>query len=141
MKRRQKLIWLLGLSCKKAIRFLLCTDGVWGVINDQQIKDILQKNASITDATVDLMDCAEFASDENGDNMSAIGLQWGERTAGQVAVSTQLMPLGATTTIMNPVTQQNVDGTDPLELSDDDIEKTIAAIQNALNKTQQKPKI
>jgi len=51
------------------------------------------------------------------------------------------MPLGETTTIMNPVTHQNIDGSDPLELSDDDIENTIAAIQNALNKTQQKPKI
>jgi PPM family protein phosphatase len=118
----------------------LCTDGVWGVISDQQIKDILQKNTNITDATVDLMNCAEFASDENGDNMSAIGLQWGDRLTGPLAVSTQLMPLGATTTIMNPVTRQNPEGADPLELSDDDIENTIAAIQNALNKTQQKPK-
>jgi PPM family protein phosphatase len=120
---------------------LLCTDGVWGVINDQQIKEIVQRNENITDATIDLMDSAEFASDEKGDNMSTIGLQWGDRLTGQVAVSTQLMPLGETTTIMNPVTHQNPDGIDPLDLSDDDIENTIAAIQNALNKTQQKPKI
>jgi serine/threonine protein phosphatase PrpC len=120
---------------------LLCTDGVWGVISDQQIKEIIQRNSNITEATIDLMDSAEFASDEKGDNMSAIGLQWGERLTGQVAVSTQLMPLGETTTIMNPVTHQNMEGVDPLELSDDDIENTINAIQNALNKTQQKPKI
>jgi serine/threonine protein phosphatase PrpC len=120
---------------------ILCTDGVWGVINDQQIKEIIQRNSNITEATIDLMDSAEFASDEKGDNMSAIGLQWGERIAGQVAVSTVLMPLGETTTIMNPVTHQNMEGVDPHELSDDDIEATINAIQNALNKTQQKPKI
>lgn len=120
---------------------LLCTDGVWGVISDQQIKEIIQRNTNVTEATIDLMDSAEFASDERGDNMSAIGLQWGERLAGQVAVSTQLMPLGETTTIMNPVTHQNLEGADPTELSDDDIENTINAIQNALNKTQQKPKI
>jgi PPM family protein phosphatase len=120
---------------------LLCTDGVWGVISDQQIKEIIQRNTNVTEATIDLMDSAEFASDEKGDNMSAIGLQWGERLAGQVAVSTQLMPLGETTTIMNPVTHQNMEGADPTELSDDDIENTINAIQNALNKTQQKPKI
>ena len=51
------------------------------------------------------------------------------------------MPLGETTTIMNPVTHQVIDGANPLELSDDDIENTILAIQNALNKTHQKPKI
>ena len=120
---------------------LLCTDGVWGVISDQQIKEIIQRNADITAATTDLMDSADFASDEKGDNMSAIGLQWGDRLTGQASVSTQLMPLGETTTIMNPVTQQNTDGANPLELSDDDIENTILAIQSALNKTHQKPKI
>jgi hypothetical protein len=120
---------------------ILCTDGVWGVISDQQIKEIIQQNANITEATTQLMDSAEFASDERGDNMSVIGLQWGDRLTGQAMVSTQLMPLGETTTIMNPVTHQNIDGSDPLELSDDDIENTIAAIQIALNKTQQKPKI
>ncbi len=120
---------------------LLCTDGVWGVIDDQQIKEIIQRNTDITAVTTDLMDSADFASDERGDNMSAIGLQWGDRLTGQVAVSTQLMPLGETTTIMNPVTHQVIDGSNPMELSDDDIENTILAIQSALNKTQQKPKI
>ena len=120
---------------------LLCTDGVWGVISDQQIKEIIQQNKTIVDATTELMDSAEFASDERGDNMSAIGLQWGDKLSSHSAVSTQLMPLGETTTIMNPVTHQNMDGSDPPELSDDEIENTIAAIQNALNKTQQKPKI
>jgi serine/threonine protein phosphatase PrpC len=120
---------------------LLCTDGVWGVLSDQQIKEIIQQNVTIVDATTQLMDSAEFASDEKGDNMSAIGLQWGDRSMSQSTVSTQLMPLGETTTIINPVTYQNIEGSDPLELSDDDIEKTIAAIQIALNKTQQKPKI
>lgn len=120
---------------------LLCTDGVWGVIDDQQIKEIIQRNNDITAVTTDLMESADFASDERGDNMSAIGLQWGDRLTGQVAVSTQLMPLGETTTIMNPVTQQVIDGSNPMELSDDDIENTILAIQSALNKTQQKPKI
>jgi serine/threonine protein phosphatase PrpC len=120
---------------------LLCTDGVWGVLDDQQIKEILHRSGDITAVTSDLMESAEFACDERGDNMSAIGLRWGDKLTGQVAVSTQLMPLGETTTIMNPVTQQNIDGSDPLELSDDEIENTILAIQNALNKTQQKPKI
>lgn len=120
---------------------LLCTDGVWGVIEDQQIKEIIHRNADITAVITDLMDSADFANEEKGDNMSAIGLQWGDKLTGQVAVSTQLMPLGETTTIMNPVTHQVTDGNNPMELSDDDIENTILAIQNALNKTQQKPKI
>lgn len=120
---------------------LLCTDGVWGVLSDLQIREIIQHNIVIADATTKLMDSAEFASDERGDNMSAIGLQWGDRQQGSDAVSTQLMPLGETTTIMNAVQQQSNDEMNLLDLSDDDIENTIAEIQNALNRTQQKPKI
>jgi hypothetical protein len=114
---------------------------VWGVLTDLQIKEYLINNEDITDAVTSIMNAADFASNEKGDNMSAIGLQWGDKLTGQVAVSTLLMPLGQTTTIINPVTQSNIDDIDPTDLSDDDIEKTIAEIQSALNKTQQKPKV
>lgn len=120
---------------------LLCTDGVWGVLTDQQIKEIIQANIVIADATNKLMDSAEFASDEHGDNMSAIGLQWGDRQQSSATVSTQLMPLGETTTIMNTVLRDSKEHLNRNDLSDDDIENTIAEIQDVLNKTQQKPKI
>jgi serine/threonine protein phosphatase PrpC len=117
---------------------LLCTDGVWGFITDQQIKEILHQKNDIAETTIKLLDSAEFAADERGDNMSAIGVQWGDRQFSQDAVSTQLMPLGETTTIINVVTHQTTEGETPAGLSDDDIENTIAEIQAALNKTQQK---
>ena len=117
---------------------LLCTDGVWGVLSDQQIKEILHENNDIALATNNLMETAEFAADDKGDNMSAIGVQWGDRQYSHDAVSTQLMPLGKTTTIINTVTHQPLGGEDPKDLSDDDIESTIAEIQAALIKTQQK---
>jgi PPM family protein phosphatase len=119
---------------------MLCTDGIWGFIDDQYIKDIMLQTPDITNAVNKLLDSAEFACEERGDNMSAIGLQWGERLTGQAMVSTQLMPLGLTTTIMNPVTRQDIENADPNDLSDDDIENTIAEIQAALIRTQQKPK-
>ena len=117
---------------------MLCTDGVWGFVTDQQIKDTLQQNNDIAEATIKLLDSAEFACDDKGDNMSAIGVQWGDRQSSQDAVSTQLMPLGETTTIINVVTHQITEGDEPTGLSDDDIESTIAEIQAALIKTQQK---
>lgn len=119
---------------------LLCTDGVWGFIDDQQIKQTIQDNMTIAGATTELLDKAEFASDERGDNMSVIGLQWGDRSPGIATVSTLMMPLGQTTTIMNPVSHLNADGSE-IEMSDDEIENTIAAIQNALNKSHQKTRI
>ncbi|OIQ96908.1 serine/threonine phosphatase stp [mine drainage metagenome] len=111
---------------------LLCTDGVWGAVADNEIKHILN-NPSIADGITTLLDHAETASQQQGDNMSAIGLQWGDKLSSHLAVSTVTMALGATTTIMNPVTQPN--GEQNIDFSDDDIERTIAEIQLALSKT------
>lgn len=116
---------------------LLCTDGLWGCLSDTKIKEILHNNFDVTEGTKVLMDAAEEAADEHGDNLSAIALQWGDKLLSHDAVSTQLMPLGETTTIINPVTHQLPDENDPQDLSDDDIENTIAEIQKALMKTKQ----
>ena len=114
---------------------LLCTDGLWGAVSDQQIKQILC-GPSISDNVTQLLDLAESAGKENGDNMSAIGLQWGDRLHSELAVSTVTLPMGFSTTIMNPITRSDYDGEPSAdELSDDDIEKTIAEIQLALQKT------
>ena len=114
---------------------LLCTDGVWGAVADEQIKRILN-SPSITDGVTTLLDQAEKASQEQGDNMSAIGLQWGDKLSSNLAVSTISMALGATTTIMNQTTypsqQDNISDGD---FTDDEIENTIAEIQRALLKS------
>ncbi|MDP1596436.1 MAG: protein phosphatase 2C domain-containing protein [Methylotenera sp.] len=117
---------------------LLCTDGVWGAVADDLIKQILG-GASISDNVTRLLNQAALVSQEQGDNMSAIGLQWGDKLNSQLAVSTITMPMGSTTTIMNPITRPNDEspagGPAKHELTDDEIEKTIAEIQNALRKT------
>lgn len=117
---------------------LLCTDGLWGALTDTEIKNVLNKNVDVSEATKTLLDAAESAADKHGDNLSAIAVQWGDKQLSHDAVSTQLMPLGETTTIINAVMHQSVDGIDPQDLSDDDIENTIAEIQAALMKTKQK---
>ncbi len=117
---------------------LLCTDGVWGAVTDEQVKRILN-SPSITDGVTTLLDVAEDTSQEQGDNMSAIGLQWGDKQSNGLAVSTVSMAMGLTTTIMNPTTypnqQSGQDATMDGDFTDDEIENTIAEIQRALLKT------
>ena len=115
---------------------LLCTDGIWNVIDDKAIRVILM-SGMINETVNHMLETAEKNSDHTGDNMSAIGLQWGDRSHDPAAVSTMTMPLDQTTTIMNPTTHpvRTSDNADVEDLTDDDIEKTIAEIQNALNKT------
>ena len=120
---------------------LLCTDGVWGAIADEQMKRLLNR-PSITDGITALLNEAESVSQEQGDNMSAIGLQWGDKQSSSLAVSTITMALGTTTTIMNPITgpdhPNQPDGTAVIDFTDDEIESTIEEIQQALRKTKRK---
>ena len=114
---------------------LLCTDGLWGVVPDHDIKHLLN-NVSITDGITALLDQAESVSQKQGDNMSAIGLQWGDKLSSHTAVSTLSMPMGSTTTIMNPVTKSDPEcNAENADFTDDEIEKTIAEIQMALSKS------
>jgi len=128
---------------------LVCTDGVWGPLPDDQIKQILS-GTIISHNIAKLLDEAEIASNVDGDNMTAIGLQWGDKQSSHLAVSTMGMPLGETTTIMN-IPQDDAheeqvcdeesnlasksDGLLSNDITDDEIEKTIAEIHQALIKT------
>lgn len=129
---------------------LLCTDGVWSAMSDEQIKHTLNGNI-ISHNISKLLDLAETASQEQGDNMSAIGLQWGDKQRSSLTVSTGSMPLGATTTIMNITTEDTVESIDAdfqlleqtpypdgllnNDITDEEIEATIAQIQDALLKS------
>jgi len=115
---------------------MLCTDGIWNVIDDKTIRMILT-SGPINETVNHMLETAEKNSDHTGDNMSAIGVQWGDRAHNPAAVSTMTMPLDQTTTIVNPTTHPSrpPESADVEDLTDDDIEKTIAEIQNALNKS------
>ena len=134
----------IDLTHKKNLRngdtLLLCTDGLWSTFSDEEMSDILRAGP-VSKSVPKLLDMAESLSETRGDNMSAIGLQWGERHEdGQLAISTVTMPLGTTTTIMNPIVHQPAVHHDNAQaipdLTDDEIEQAIAEIQAAIRKTQ-----
>jgi PPM family protein phosphatase len=105
---------------------LLCSDGVWNkVANITMAQHMLAAN--IQDGVTRLLDDSDAASITVGDNMSAIAMQWGERVTAPLAVSTLDLPTEITTTIMN---RENAP-----DLTDDEIEKAIAEIQEALGRS------
>lgn len=112
---------------------LLCSDGVWNSVpGHQQAQHLLA--ADVNQAVARLLDDAEEASRTEGDNMSAIALQWGERQKTPLTISTLDLPVNVTTTMMGAVAAPE---SRALDLTDADIERAIAEIHEALGKTSQ----
>lgn len=109
---------------------LLCTDGIWGMINVQELSALLHAY-TLDDAVRHLMDHAEFRGGEHGDNLSLIAMTWGEaRMPSKDSISTLALPDGGVTTQINA--HRPVAGS--AAVSDDEIERAIAEIQQAIQK-------
>lgn len=120
---------------------LLCTDGLWSLLDDEEIGDILQ-HGPVTDTVPVLFRLAESrANTRTGDNMSAIALNWGAGFHSRHSISTASMPQDINTTIIELTS--SIDAIEaraqmpkrPPEVSEDDVEQAIAEIQAALAKT------
>lgn len=108
---------------------LLCSDGFWGPLSDREIVAGLQA-APPAEAVARLAAEAQERAGARSDNVSALAVAWGEeaepfrdgpRTVPLAEMSTEVQDFGAT---------------DPefLRLSDEDIERAIAEIKQALNR-------
>ncbi len=116
---------------------MLCTDGLWSLLGNDEIAGTLGSGA-VTDTLPVLMEMAESRDTEEGDNMSAIAINWGG-LPGMQQVSTATMPMDLTTTIMGENTSSGAGISakvgDVPDLSDEEIELAIAEIQSAIKKS------
>lgn len=107
---------------------LLCTDGVWGSVSVPEIGAILS-TYKLEDGVRHLMDHAEFRGGENGDNLSLVAMTWGDAKfpSGETISTLSLPEHGFSTQINRPETAAPA-------ISDEEIERAIAEIQNAIKK-------
>ena len=109
---------------------LLCTDGIWGMVSIPEVSALLHAY-TLEDAVRHLMDHAEFRGGEHGDNLSLVAMTWGEaRMPSKDSISTLALPEGGVTTQINAMRPLPGAGT----VSDDEIERAIAEIQQAIQK-------
>lgn len=108
---------------------LLCSDGFWGPLRERQILAGLE-SGTLAEAVARLLGLARERAGPDCDNVSAVALAWGEdalalregpRTVPLAEMSTEVQDFGAT----DP---------DFLRLSDEDIERAIAEIREALKR-------
>ncbi|MEW6591448.1 MAG: protein phosphatase 2C domain-containing protein [Pseudomonadota bacterium] len=118
------------LPLHDADTMLLCTDGIWGMVSIPEVSALLHAY-TLEDAVRHLMDHAEFRGGEHGDNLSLIAMTWGEaRMPSKDSISTLALPEGGVTTQINAL--RPLPGASAV--SDDEIERAIAEIQQAIKK-------
>ena len=112
---------------------VICSDGFWAPLGNQALLDGYQRGSAMT-VTPLLMDQAEARGGEGADNLSVIAVNWEDDYRGDttsLAVETETMPLDAHTTLMEGFDKARL--REP-ELTDEDIERAIDEIRNAINK-------
>jgi len=118
---------------------LLCSDGLWAVLPDTEIAHRLTA-ATIVQAVPELIAMATSIAGSRGDNTTALAIQWqgagAPLDAGDPSiVSTQMVAEGEVTSRIDSPAAAAPGPDDPFD--EDDIEKAIAEIRDAIEKSSQ----
>lgn len=118
---------------------LLCSDGLWAVVSDEELVQMLTTQ-TVVRAVPDMLATALRRAGEHSDNVTALAIVWqgalvsdGTPTthAGSTIISTEALPEDVvSTTIHGAKTEIDV-------FDDDEIEKAIAEIRGAIEKSSQ----
>jgi protein phosphatase len=118
---------------------LLCSDGLWGILPDTEIVHQLSTH-TIVQAVPDMIGMATAIAGPRSDNVTALAIQWqgahdAPAAGDDSVVSTQLLPEGEVTTriAQQPAAQDAAHD----DFGDEDIEKAIAEIRDAIEKSSQ----
>ena len=122
------------LKLREGDKLLLCSDGLWGSVEDEDIVGMLS-SVPVADAVPALVEQALLTAGDQSDNVTVIALEW------ETPAESQFQPSGFTETQMmgEEVFASTIQssGLDPLldELDDDAIERSIAEINDAIQRS------
>lgn len=123
------------LILKTGDRLMLCSDGLWGTVDDAFITDRLARGP-ISDAVPELVEQALRNGGPKCDNVSVLAVEWesAEDSDSGVGISTQ--QLG--NEVFASTIQASVNGSeDPDELDEAEIERSIREINEAIRRSSQ----
>jgi protein phosphatase len=114
---------------------LLCSDGLWSVLPDHVLAHTLQNN-TVVRAVPDLLATATSIGGKSGDNVTAVAMAWEGANASKDATTTIItntLPIGSVATTIHAPRHADLEPADAF--NDSEIEKAIAEIRGAIEKT------
>ncbi|MDM0113920.1 serine/threonine-protein phosphatase [Variovorax sp. J22R133] len=121
------------LTLQQGDRIMLCSDGLWGVMDEMQIVRILA-NQPVSDAAPELVEMALRRGGANGDNVTMIALEWETPDAPGVerGISTDSINEGVFASTIQAGMPSESESDD---LDEDAIERSIAEINEAIRRS------
>ena len=118
-------------------RLLLCSDGLWGTVSDDEITDQLV-SLPLSDSVPELVEQALRNGGPKCDNVSVLAVEWEGVENSDSGQGIQTTALGEA--VFASTIQASVLGTDvsPDELDDAEIERSIKEINEAIKRSSQK---
>lgn len=111
---------------------MLCSDGVWGPLADEDMVAVLGNQGALVGVPALVRRAVELGGG-SADNATALALTWEDETDTGCGVSSALVPDGAITTTI--AVGPPDDEAPPDAISDDEIERTIREIREAIART------
>ena len=110
---------------------LLCSDGLWGTVEDEEIANELAQN-SLEQAVPDLVELALKRGGPRCDNVTVLAMEWSTAEEFQsTRVSTEEIEEGVfASTIQSGVPDPSIE-----DMDDEAIERSIAEINEAIRRT------
>ena len=126
------------IALKEGDKILLCSDGLWGSLSDVEIVyDLATK--TVADAVRDLVDKALTKAGSASDNVTALALEWETPDmfeATRVSVSTRSLDEGVFASTVQASGFEHLTE----DLNDEEIERSIAEINEAIRRSSVKKK-
>ena len=123
---------------------MLCSDGLWSMLSDKDMAHRLA-TSTIVRAIPDMISTAVAIAGDKGDNATALAIMWQGspevETAGSgadgVVISTMMLPENLVSTTIQAANTEPEGAADFDAFNDDEIEKAIAEIRGAIEKSSQ----
>jgi serine/threonine protein phosphatase PrpC len=114
-------------------RILLCSDGLWSSVTDAEIAEVLAARP-ISDAVPELVERALRVAGPRSDNVTVMAVEWeaAEDTDTATGVSTQAL---GSEVFASTIQASLVGDTQPDELDDAEIERSIREINEAIQRS------